>query len=41
MKYLFGAYTIIWIVLFIYLFSLSRRMKSVEKEIESLAQKKE
>lgn len=40
MKYLFGAYTIIWIVLFIYLFSLSRRVKSVEKEIESLTQKK-
>lgn len=40
MKYLFAAYTIIWIVLFFYLFSISRRVKAVQKEVESLNEKK-
>jgi len=35
MKYLFAAYTIVWIVLFIYIFTLSRRVSEVKREIET------
>ena len=36
LSYLFAAYTAIWLVIFGYLFSLSRRQRSLEREIESL-----
>jgi CcmD family protein len=41
MKYLFAAYTVIWIVLFIYMFSLSRRVNGVKKELEVLSEERE
>jgi CcmD family protein len=34
--YLFAAYTIIWIALFLYLLSLSRRSRELEEEIREL-----
>ena len=36
--YLFAAYTLIWIGLFIYIFSLSGREKQLANEIEDLKQ---
>ncbi len=36
MGYLFAAYTIIWIALFLYLLSLSRRSRELEEEIREL-----
>lgn len=36
LEYLFAAYTIIWIVLFIYMFSISARVKEVKKELDAL-----
>jgi CcmD family protein len=34
--YLVAAYTAIWCVLFVYLFTLSSRQKKLKNEIESL-----
>ncbi|SVA44143.1 uncharacterized protein METZ01_LOCUS96997 [marine metagenome] len=34
--YLFAAYALIWLGLFIYIFSLSRREKQLGEEIEDL-----
>jgi len=36
MKFLFAAYTAIWIVLFSYLFSLARRQKRLALELRDL-----
>ncbi|MBI4481552.1 MAG: CcmD family protein [Acidobacteria bacterium] len=36
MEYLFAAYTAVWIALFIYLFSLSRRERKLRKMVERL-----
>jgi CcmD family protein len=36
LDFLFAAYTAIWILLFIYISTLSRRNRSMEKEIEEL-----
>ncbi len=38
MSYLFTAYSIIWIALFIYIFSIFSRQKKLFKEIENLKQ---
>ena len=38
MNYLFAAYTIIWIVLFAYVFSLARRQQKLKEEIERVSQ---
>ncbi len=34
--FLFAAYTAIWVVLFMYIWTLSRRNRSLEREIEEL-----
>jgi CcmD family protein len=34
--YLFAAYTIVWVVLFLYLFSLDRRTRRAQKDLEAL-----
>ena len=36
MSYLFAAYTIIWIVLFGYVFSLARRLHAFRDEIDQM-----
>ena len=36
MPYLFAAYTAIWIGLFVYLLSLSRRSRDLEEEVREL-----
>ena len=36
LSFLFAAYSAIWLVLFGYLFSLSRRHRSLERQIEDL-----
>src|SRR6266545_3817965 len=38
MPYLFTAFCAIWIVLFLYLFSLSRRHRALAREVEALRQ---
>ena len=38
MGYLFTAYSIIWIVLFLYIFSIFKRQKKLSDEIRSLKQ---
>lgn len=38
MNYLFAAYTLIWIVLFGYVFHLSRRQQALKGEIERMRQ---
>jgi len=38
MSYLFVAYSIIWIVLFLYIFSIFKRQKKLSDEIGSLKQ---
>ncbi|MGH9448415.1 MAG: CcmD family protein [Terriglobia bacterium] len=35
-KYLFAAYTIVWIVFMLYAWSLSRRQSRLAKELEEL-----
>ena len=34
--YLFAAYTIVWVVLFLYVLSIDRRARKAEKELEAL-----
>jgi CcmD family protein len=34
--YLFAAYSLVWVVIFLYVLSLGRRSKRAEKELESL-----
>ena len=36
MTYLFAAYTIIWVVLFLYIFNLSKRQHKFQEEITRL-----
>ncbi|HLE21718.1 MAG TPA: CcmD family protein [Vicinamibacteria bacterium] len=36
MSYLFAAYMVIWIALFTYILSLSKRQKRLHREIETL-----
>jgi CcmD family protein len=36
--YFFAAYIFVWIVLFLYLFSVSRRERKIRSEIEELSQ---
>ncbi len=38
MNYLFAAYTAIWIILAIYLFSIQSREKKLRQELENLRQ---
>jgi len=38
MTYLFAAYSIIWVVLFAYILSLSRRQQKFQEEITRLQQ---
>lgn len=36
LTYLFAAYTIIWVVIFLYLLSLSRKIRALRREIDLL-----
>jgi CcmD family protein len=36
LTYLFAAYAVIWVALFLYVFSLSRRSKRLEKMLAAL-----
>jgi CcmD family protein len=36
MPYLFAAFSVVWIVLFVYLLSLSRRHRALAREVEAL-----
>ena len=38
LNFLFAAYTAIWALLFVYVFLLSRRNRTVQKEIDELRQ---
>jgi len=38
MPYLFAAFCAVWIILFLYLLSLSRRQRALAHEIEALKQ---
>jgi len=38
MPYLFAAFCAVWIVLFLYLLSLSRRQRTLLREVEALRQ---
>ncbi|NOZ05440.1 MAG: CcmD family protein [Chloroflexi bacterium] len=38
MIYLFSAYTVIWLALFFYLFTISRRQRDLERDIDILQQ---
>jgi CcmD family protein len=38
MPYLFAAFSVVWIVLFLYLLSLSRRHRALSREVEALRQ---
>jgi len=34
--YLFAAYSVVWVILFIYMFTLQRRVKNIQTELEAL-----
>jgi CcmD family protein len=36
--YLFAAYTVVWIVLFVYVWSLDRRARRAERELAEIRQ---
>ena len=36
MNYLFAAYTLVWVALFLYLLRLSRRQRKLDQEIDNL-----
>jgi CcmD family protein len=36
LSFLFAAYTAVWVLLFVYVFVLSRRSRALEQEIEEL-----
>jgi CcmD family protein len=38
MPYLFAAFCAVWIILFLYLLSLSRRQQELSREVEALRQ---
>ncbi|KAF0120835.1 MAG: hypothetical protein FD151_1501 [bacterium] len=35
--YLFAAFGITWLIIFIYIFSISRRQKTLERQIEKIS----
>ncbi|MEW6616470.1 MAG: CcmD family protein [Thermodesulfobacteriota bacterium] len=35
--YLFAAFSITWLIIFLYIFSISRRQKTLEREIEKIS----
>jgi len=41
LSYLFAAYTVIWVGLFLYIFSLSRKTKRLEKILTALKESQE
>ncbi len=41
LSYLFAGYAVVWLLLFGYLFSITRRQKQIEKEIQMLKDLKE
>ncbi|HDN80592.1 MAG TPA: CcmD family protein [Chloroflexi bacterium] len=41
MGYLFGAYAVFWLVTFLLVFSIERRQRELEKEVEALRKKQE
>jgi len=36
LNFLFAAYTVVWVLLFAYVFGVSRRNRTLEKEIDEL-----
>ena len=38
MSYLFAAFSIVWIVIFLYVLSISRRQRELAREVEMLRQ---
>lgn len=36
LEFLFAAFTVIWIAIFFYMFTIAKRQKSLEKEIRQL-----
>ncbi len=38
MSYLFAAFSIVWIVIFLYVLSVSRRQRELAREVETLRQ---
>ncbi len=38
MSYLFAAFSVVWIVVFLYALSLSRRQRQLAREVEALRQ---
>ena len=36
LNFLFAAYTAVWVLLFLYILSLSRRNRSLDKEVDEL-----
>jgi CcmD family protein len=36
LNFLFAAYTAVWVLLFLYILTLSRRNRSLDKEVEEL-----
>jgi len=38
MSYLFTAFSIVWIVIFLYVLSISRRQRELAREVETLRQ---
>ena len=36
--FLFAAYTVVWLALFVYVLSLGRRSRTLEREVEELRQ---
>lgn len=41
LNFLFAAFTVVWVLFFAYMFSISRRQKSLEKEMRQLADERE
>ena len=41
LSYLFAAYTVIWLLVFAYIFYLSRRQRALQREIEALQRRLE
>jgi CcmD family protein len=38
LKFLFAAYTAVWVLLFLYILMVSRRNRALQKELEELRQ---
>jgi CcmD family protein len=39
MKWLFAAYAVIWLAVFVYLFDLGKKQKAIAREVEGLKAK--